>query len=299
MYWVTLFMKITNILLVIFLIISFSSLISCQQVTSASTVTISVTETKSVPVTIIPGVTSTATIATTAIMTTTVIPNMPSAPVPVYTNPGTGGVVGKILFPDQLPALGAAAYIFKSGETTSYATGVVDSIGYYVFNNIPAGTYEIFTSTAIGPFFTGAPQATITVTANSITVVNTLTTLRTVTIQLDNPRTASIPGKPYTSYLVINGANSKFSWSNLTNAAYYTVRIWALTSNPLNPPIASYDESQTVTVNSIIWPFDLGSLSSNTFQIIVSAYMANNTLLSYGYSLNFAVNTPPPGWAFN
>jgi hypothetical protein len=285
-------------------------LMSCQQTppqtitettTSITTITKSITATTKVFLPATSTVTSTTmttlTTTATATVTATVIPGTPSAPVPVYKDPGTGGIIGKMFFPDQMPAVKAVAYIFKAGETKSFAASYVDPNGYYIVNNVPAGEYSIFTSSESGSYsFIGAPAAKIAVAANTITAVDTLTVPRPIKIQLDNPATASMPSKPSTKKFIINGINPKFIWSNLPAASYYVVNIWSVPSASF--PTREYDKSETVTESSITWPFDLGSLPYSEFRIDVRAYMSNKTLLGSGFEL-FTVNTPPAGWVIN
>jgi len=226
-----------------------------------------------------------------------VTPATTPIPTPKFTTSGTGAAVGQVKFPDGRPAYRSMVVIFKSEETSSFGSCMVDTNGYYMFEDLPVGSYDLYTSSyASYLFFTGSPEATITVSEHETTNVPTLTVLMNIEITLDNPRTAGIPGESYTSKYVIDGHNPEFTWTNVKNATYYVVTIWS-TYTESKPSNREYDESQRVTSNMIMWPTSLSSLPYQEFRIDVEAYMEDGALLASGYEL-FAVDNPPEGWAF-
>jgi len=224
-------------------------------------------------------------------------PAITPVPTPKFTTPGMGAAVGQVMFPDGRPAHRSMVVIFKSEETSSFDSFMVDTNGYYVFDDLPVGSYDIYTSSyASYLFFTGPPAATITVSEHETTTVPTLTVLMNIEVTLDKPKTAGLPGEPYTSKYVIDGHNPKFMWTDIQNAAYYVVTIWS-TYTEKHPSSRDYDEAQKVANNMIVWPTSLSSLSYQEFRIDVEAYMEDGTLLASGYEL-FAVDNPPEGWVF-
>jgi hypothetical protein len=227
-------------------------------------------------------------------------PSTPSIPTPKFTTPGTGAAVGQVMFPDGTPAYQSVVYIFKSEETQSFASCYVDTNGYYIFDNLPVGRYDIYTSSyASYLIFTRPPKATITVSEHETATVPSLTELRNIKIALDNPKTASIPGESYTSHYVIDGHNPKFTWTSIPNALYYTVTIeYGAVATETIPQGINYTEKQEVTGNKIIWPTSLSALPYHDFGIEVEAYMKDGTRLGYG-SEGFSVDEPPNGWVYN
>jgi len=219
--------------------------------------------------------------------------NFATTPQPKFTTPGTGAAVGWVMFPDHTPACRSVVYIFKAGETVSFAGCYVDTNGYYIFDNLPVGSYEIY-ATSFGPglLFTGPPDATITVWEHETTSVPNITVLGNVEIALDNPRIAIRPDSPGASKYVIDGHNPKFTWDNVRNAAYYVVTIWS--TYPYNN---DYEESQQIVSNTIVWSTNLSSLQYKEFRIDVEAYMEDGRQLASGYEL-FAVDNPPEGWVY-
>lgn len=218
-------------------------------------------------------------------------------PTPKFTTPSTGAAVGQVMFPDGTPAHDSVVYIFKSEETQSFASCYVDTNGYYIFDNLPVGRYDIYTASFATVWgFTGPPKATITVSEHETTTVPTLTELKNIKIALDNPKTATMPGKPETSKYIIDGHNPKFTWTSDPNAAYYVVTVWS-TYTEKHPSSRDYDEAQNVANNMIVWPTSLSSLPYQEFRIDVEAYMEDGTRIAFGCEL-FAVDNPPDGWVF-
>jgi len=219
--------------------------------------------------------------------------NFATTPQAKYTTPGTGAAVGWVMFPDYTPAYDSLAYIFKAEETVSFDGCYVDTNGYYIFDNLPVGTYEIYvTSSGPGLLFTGPPHATITVYEHETTSVPNITVLGNVEIVLDNPRIATMPGEDYTSKYIIDGHNPKVTWDDVPNAAYYVITIWS--TYPYNN---DYEESQQVVSNMIVWPTSLSSTSYQEFRIDVDAYMEDSIQIASGYEL-FAIDNPPEGWVY-
>lgn len=219
--------------------------------------------------------------------------NFATTPQAKYTTPGTGAAVGWVMFPDYTPACDSLAYIFKAEETLSFDGCYVDTNGYYIFDNLPVGTYEIYvTSSGPGTLFTGPPHATITVYEHETTSVPNITVLGNVEIVLDNPRIATMPGEDYTSKYIIDGHNPRFTWDDVPNAAYYVITIWS--TYPYN---YDYEESQQVVSNMIVWPTSLSSTPYQEFRIDVDAYMEGGTQIASGYEL-FAIDNPPEGWVY-
>ena len=201
------------------------------------------------------------------------------------------------MHPDGTPAYNSVVYIFKSGETESFASCYVDTNGYYSFDNLPVGHYDIYTASFASVWgFTDSPKATITVSERETTIIPTLTGLRNIEITLDNPKIATMPDNPVTSKYIIDGHNPKFTWTNVPNAAYYVVTVWS-TYTEENPSSRDYDEAQNVTNNMIVWPTSLSSLPYKEFRIDVDAYMEDGTRIAAG-SEWFAVDNPPDGWVF-
>jgi len=219
--------------------------------------------------------------------------NFATTPQAKYTTPGTGAAVGWVMFPDYTPACDSLAYIFEPDETLSFAGCYVDTNGYYIFDDIPPGSYEIYvTSFGPGLLFTGPPDATIAVYEHETTSVPNITVLGNVEIALDNPRIATMPGEDYTSKYIIDGHHPKFTWDKIQNAAYYVVTVWS--TYPYNN---DYEESQQVVSNMIVWPTSLSSLPYQEFRIDVDAYMQDDTQIASGYEL-FAIDNPPEGWVY-
>lgn len=218
-------------------------------------------------------------------------------PTSKFTTPGTGGAVGQVMFRDGTPAHRSVVYIFKSEETSSFASCYVDTNSYYIFDNLPVGRYDIYTASYATIWgFTGSPDATITVSEHETTMVPTLTVLKNIEITLDNLRIATKPGLPETSKYIIDGHNPKFTWTNIQNAEYYVVTIWS-TYTEEKPSNREYDESQKVNNNMIVWPTSLSALPYQEFRIDVEAYMEDAILIASGYEL-FAIDNPPEGWVF-
>jgi hypothetical protein len=223
--------------------------------------------------------------------------NFATTPQPKFTTPGTGAAVGWVMFPDYTPAYRSVVYIFKQGETSSFAARYVDTNGYYLFDNLPVGSYEIYTaSTASLWLFTGSPAATITVSEYETSSVPNLTVLRNIEIALDNPKIATMPGENYTRQYIIDGHNPKFTWNSVPNAVYYVVEIWS-TSTKSHPSNRDYDESQQVVSNMIVWPTSLSSTPYQEFRIDVEAHMEGGTQIASG-SEWFTIDNPPSGWVY-
>lgn len=224
-----------------------------------------------------------------------------SIPKPEFSTPGTGAALGQVMFPDGTPVAGNIVYIFKAEETRSFATCEVNKAGYFVFNNLPVGLYDIYTAPKSSTsrygetFFMGSPAATITVSEYETTVVPTITVPMDIEITLDNPRIAGMLGKPETSRNIIDGHNPKFTWTDVKNAAYYDVEVWS-TYTEKHPSNKDYDETRRVVNNLIVWPTNLSSLPYQEFRIDVEASRSDGVLLASGYQL-FTIDNPPEGWA--
>jgi len=219
--------------------------------------------------------------------------NFATKPQAKFTTPGRGAAVGWVMLPDYTPACDSLAYIFVAGETVSSAGCYVDTNGYYIFDDLPTGSYEIYvTSSGPGMLFMGPPDATITVYQHETTNVPSITVLGNIQITLDNPRIATMPGEDYTSKYIIDGHSPKFTWDSVRNAAYYVVTIWSTDSY-----LYDYEESQQASSNTIFWPTNLSSLRYKEFRIDVEAYMEDDRQLASGYEL-FAIDNPPEGWVY-
>jgi hypothetical protein len=210
-----------------------------------------------------------------------------------FTTAGTGGVAGKLRFPDYTPADGSAVYIFESGETRSFAGCSVDAQGDYVFDNLPVGSYEIYATSNLGAVgFTGPPHATMDIWEHETTIVPTLIIRKHFLVLLDDPKRATDPDHPGSVKHVIDGHNPEFTWNDVQNAAYYVVTI---SSNDADD--GDYEEYQQVVDTMIVWSTSLSSLPYQEFRIDVDAYMEDGTQLGGG-SREFAVDNPPEGWVY-
>jgi len=214
-------------------------------------------------------------------------------PTPKFTTPGTGAVIGQVMFPDGRPAHRTIVYIFKEEETSSIASCYVDTNGYYMFDDLPPGRFSIYTASYATVWgFSSEPKAIVTVAEKVTTTAPTLTQSGNIKVLLDNPRIARMPDKDYTSKNIIDGHNPKLTWENVQNAGYYIVTIWS--SYPFNN---DYNEAQKVTNNTIVWLTNLSALPYQEYVIDVEAYTNEDVLIASGREW-FAVDNPPEGWVF-
>ena len=99
-------------------------------------------------------------------------------PTPEFTTPGTGAAVGQVMHTDGSLVENKAVSIFKSGETSIFASCYVDDHGYYSFDNLPPDNYDayIVASNVLDNHLENRlPNATITVLENEITYVAPIT----------------------------------------------------------------------------------------------------------------------------
>jgi hypothetical protein len=231
--------------------------------------------------------------------TPTTTPSKILIPTPKLTTPGTGAIIGQVMFPDGSPAYRSIVYIFKGEETHSFASCYVDANGYYMFDELPLGNYSIYVA-SYGTFwgFNQEPDAIVSVSERETTTAPTLTVLGNMEIVFDNPRIAGIPGEDYTSLYVISGPKPKFTWNSVPNTSYYIVTIkYGAVGTETIPLGLNYIENQEVTDNIILWATDLSILPHHRFIISVEAYTKDNVLIASGSEL-FSIDNPPEGWAF-
>jgi hypothetical protein len=122
---------------------------------------------------------STLTVIQVVPITTTVIANYPSAPIPTYTS-SSGAIIGKIKHGDGSPAYMYSVVLFVNVQgvliTYSTASAYTDQNGYYVFNDMAPGQYQIYASAQIIQSYSGmTPNAIVVVQANSITAAPDIT----------------------------------------------------------------------------------------------------------------------------
>ena len=65
-------------------------------------------------------------------------------PKATYYNTGSGAAVGTVVYPNSSVAGGLLVVIFKLGGTQSYTSTSTDNHGYYLFDNMPPGNFEIY-----------------------------------------------------------------------------------------------------------------------------------------------------------
>ena len=192
-------------------------------------------------------------------------------PTPTLT-PGTGTIIGRVLFHDGSPAEGEIVYISRLGEESVFLACDVDDNGYYTLN-LPVGNYNVFTAyTHEGAVFEGSKSA-VTVLDRETTVIPAFTVLGNIDIIFDDLGTA-------VSAPVIDGNKPEFNWPRVDNASYYKVAI--LSSFPY---YRDYYETYTVTNNIIVWSADLSSLPYQEFGIDVDAYTTDDVMIATGYEL--------------
>jgi len=197
--------------------------------------------------------------------------NFESTPQPQFTTPGTGAIIGQVMRPDSEPAFVTVVYIFKGGETSSYASCFVDMNGYYMFDDLPPERYSLFTATgnpsAFGPFVK-QPDALVTVLEGVTTTAPTL--IQSLCIGILLPDRDPVTGK------ITDCNNPKFTWTDVPKAAYYVVTIKERSFR------VEYKETQEVVTNTIVWPTNLSSLPYQDFEIDVEAYAKGDILIASG-----------------
>ncbi|AII60224.1 hypothetical protein X793_05600 [Dehalococcoides mccartyi CG4] len=90
----------------------------------------------------------------------------------VLQKAGTGSIAGKVFFKDGTSSTAIELFLFKTNESRSYKWTRANSSGYYTFESIPVGTYEIYvTANPNLTIFTGLPNATLSVNEYQTTYV--------------------------------------------------------------------------------------------------------------------------------
>lgn len=200
---------------------------------------------------------------------------------------GTGNIKGRLIYTNGKYAEGECVYIFKQGETSSYDSDSVYFDSYYIFRNVPAGQYEIYTAESYCPFigFIGDPSTVVTVSEGEETQVETLTQIRSLGVSINDPTIIlTKTGCEYYRKEVVEGPNPTFYWEEITTAAYYTVEVWS-TYTDVHPQNKEYDETVTASTAEIEWPTNLSTLTYNEFRVDVTAYKADGSVIASNYRL--------------
>lgn len=223
-------------------------------------------------------------------------------PVPTFEVSGTGAVIGQVIFPDNSVGYQSVIFIFEPNSVGSLASAYVDKNGYYMFDNLVPGSYEIYAGNdpqcydPVLSCFTGNPKATINVDKNTVTNVPTFTLLRNISISLsdshNNWQTVSISGALNAFESMINGNRPIFSWDIIPNATYYIVAVWSTEFN--GGQRKEYNKQQTVPANSIIWADNLSLLPYEEYVVEIVAYKEDQPQ-ARGY-WRFFIDSPPDGW---
>lgn len=232
-----------------------------------------------------------------------ILPDTDIAPVPTFEVSGTGAVIGQVVFPDNSPGYHSVIFIFKPNSVGSLASVYVDNNGYYMFDNLFPGSYEIYAGNDPQSYdpalscYVGDPNAMITVFKNTVTNVPTFTLLRKISISLEDPhnnwQTVSISGTRNAFESMINGDRPVFNWNTIPNTNYYVVAVWSTEFNAGERK--GYNKQQTVTANSIMWADNLSLSPYKEYVVEIVAYTEDDQSLARGY-WRFFIDSPPDGW---
>lgn len=157
--------------------------------------------------------------------------------------PGEGTAGGRVLYEDGTPVYGQTVYIFKEGETRSFASSYLGKgdDGYYKFWNLPVGRYEVYLDEPGKFVITGWPSAEISVREYQNTVV------RIITLPI-----AFKPDLPDIDPKIefITNTQPAFSWEAIPGAEYYEVLVLLLLSEDSNQ---HYDKKIDVSDTQVTW----------------------------------------------
>lgn len=189
--------------------------------------------------------------------------------------PDRGIIIGTVLYGDGTPANHVFMYIFRDEESSCFAFCITDTDGCYIFDNLPFGRYEIYSSgmelgrecdgwycvekEVYRPF--ARPPEIVNLTKSELRIAPTRTHFRAIKIHhLEE---------------YINTNQPEISWQPVPTAAYYKVEIWSSTGH-----YGEYEREITVFNTSIIWPEPLAKMR---YGISVYAYDSHNTYLTDDY----------------
>jgi len=242
------------------------------------------------------------TIGTTYIMATLSGVTSPTVSLIVVpsTKPGSGNIEGKINFEDNMPGNGVTILLCKSNATGPDAGGsilkqtITDSQGNYGFNGVAVGTYWI-NVVVNNTYVINEPWVTIQVTSNNTTNAQTLSVNESIyvssingtSIGYTNPNNFTYPN-------ITSGPSFTFSWTNLTNATNYQVKVSA-SNNEYNVQNGDgYNVTEQTAGNSIAWPQNVSTLPYKYFCISITAYDGNTNLASNYAIFTFSTGTTVP-----
>ena len=174
--------------------------------------------------------------------------------------PGLGAATGQVLFPDGMPAYRSIVYIFKQGETSSFASCWVDVDGYYSFPKLPVGSYELYAASYATIWgFTDPPDAEITVSEQEVVIVPTITVLRNIVISCQEEFTTT--------------TQPEFSWEAVPNAKYYSVKVRSITDG-----YGDYTKEMQILDTQVTW----SALSPGHYRVDVNAHNEQDSLIGSG-----------------
>jgi len=191
-----------------------------------------------------------------------------------------GTIIGTVLYADGTPASKTYMYIFKDEDSLCFAFGITDTDGFYTFNHLPFGRYEIYSSGIVLGMgfedwwdidkdtytsFTRRPEV-VNLTKNELRIAPTRTHFRNIII--------------YCLQEYLNTNQPVISWEPVPTAAYYKVEIYAGYQSERNHE--DYEKEITVSDTSIIWP---EQLIETDYVISVDAYDENGIYLTDGHDL--------------
>jgi hypothetical protein len=171
---------------------------------------------------------------------------------------------------------------------------ITDSQGNYGFYGIAEGTYWI--NVVVNNIYViNEPWVTVQVTSNNTTKVKTLSVNESIYVSSINGTAIGYTNPNNFTYPTItSGPSFTFSWTNLSNATNYRVKVSASNSASSVQAGDGYNVTEQTIDNSIVWPQNVSTLPYQYFCINIKAYDGDINVASNDVIFTFGTSTTVP-----